>query len=161
MSPFLIDKGECIRASEELDRDIQLYATLVAQIGCPPTPDVLMILGTEARLLAERRASHAKDWVAFRALVRFRHPDLLTWIEAALSSDACANNHGEFIAYKWLRGFLPPDIKIEFHEPTHPARPSTADFLLVSEARRIHVKVAIPAADGLTSPAIISIEKTC
>jgi hypothetical protein len=47
----------------------------------------------------------------------------------------------ELVAYRWLRGFLPPNVEIRAHAKIHPDRKYTADFILISDARLVHVEV--------------------
>jgi hypothetical protein len=138
--PF-ISKAECIRATAELDFDVDLYAALAVKLGQPPTPSLLAFMGAEGRMLAERRALHAKDWCAFRAIVSQRHPQWRHWTDVTAEDGTRFDSVAELLTYRWLRGFLPASVKIQAHANIHPCRKYTADFLLISDARFLHVEV--------------------
>jgi hypothetical protein len=134
-------KADYIRATAELNRDMEFYAALATGLGHAPRPSLLLHMGSAAQDLAARRATRPEDWIPFRALVAHRYPHLQDYADPKANDGKRLDSVAELLAYNWLASFLPREVKIETHPLIHSDRKFRADFLLIAGERRLYIEV--------------------
>jgi len=112
---------------------------------------MVRFMGEDAADLADRRATDAATWGAFRTEVSMRYPAIPLWTSAIAIDGQVLNSVVERVFYEAILRRKPSSMKVEAHPILHPTRKWRADFGVTSsvQTEMRHIEVAgLCASDG-------------